>query len=97
MATYAELMAQAKEMFNQAEEARRSEQAAVITEIRAKMKEFGITTADLGATTKTKAGKSIHPARFKGPSGQLWSGLGRYPDWLRAEIVQGRTKDGFKI
>lgn len=101
MATYAELLAQAKTLMNQAEELRRSEKTEALALIRAQMKEFGITISDLGGDrkykAKTDAGKSDRPARFKGPEGQLWSGLGRYPDWLREAVASGKAKDDFMI
>lgn len=49
MATYSELMAQAQALMAQAEQARKAELAAVIADIKAKMKEYGITVADLGS------------------------------------------------
>ena len=48
MATYSELMAQAQALMSQAEQARKNELAAAIADIKAKMKEYGITVADLG-------------------------------------------------
>ncbi len=43
MATYSELMAQAQSLMAQAEQARKNELSNVIADIKAKMKQYGIT------------------------------------------------------
>lgn len=101
MASYVELLAQAKGLMEQAEVLRKTEKSEALSYIRSKMKEFGLKAADLGGERKNKTkllgGKGELPARFKGPEGQLWSGLGRHPDWLRREMATGKAKDDFKI
>ena len=79
MASYSELMAQAQNLMAQAEQARKDELASVIADIKAKMKQFGITAADLGGASSgagKKAGKSKSgaPAKYRGPNGELWAG-----------------------
>lgn len=100
MANYSELMAQAQALMAQAEQARKSELASVVADIKAKMKEFGITVGDLGgvgakgaAKTKSKA-----PAKFKGPNGELWAGgPGRKPEWVREILASGKNIEDFRI
>ena len=100
MANYSELMAQAQALMAQAEQARKSELASVVADIKAKMKEFGITVGDLGgvgakgvAKTKAKA-----PAKFKGPNGELWAGgPGRKPEWVREILASGKNIEDFRI
>lgn len=48
MTSYSELMAQAQALMAQAEQARKNELASVIADIKAKMKQYGISVADLG-------------------------------------------------
>ncbi len=98
MATYKELKAQAEALLKQAEAARRAEIAAVVAEIQAKMKEYGITLADLkGGAKKTKAHAAV-VAKYRNPaSGDSWSGRGRAPKWLVDEMAKGRSKDEFLI
>jgi DNA-binding protein H-NS len=36
-------------------------------------------------------------AKFRGPSGEEWSGRGRLPKWLRALEAEGKTRDQFRI
>jgi DNA-binding protein H-NS len=102
MATYSELMAQAQNLMAQAEQARKNEISSVIADIKAKMKQFGITTADLGASTggPKKAGKSKSgaPAKYRGPNGELWAGgPGRKPEWVRAVLASGKSLDSYLI
>ena len=102
MATYSELMAQAQNLMAQAEQARKNEISSVIADIKSKMKQFGITTADLGGSTGTgkKAGKSKSgsPAKYRGPNGELWAGgPGRKPEWVRAVLASGKSLDSYLI
>lgn len=102
MATYSELMAQAQNLMAQAEQARKNEMASVIADIKAKMKQFGITTADLGSSSGggKKAGKSKSgaPAKYRGPHGELWAGgPGRKPEWVRNVLASGKSLDSYLI
>jgi DNA-binding protein H-NS len=36
-------------------------------------------------------------AKYRGPSGETWSGRGLMPRWLAALVAQGRTKEEFAI
>ena len=69
MSSYAELMAQAKALMEQAESVRKAELANVVAEIKAKMKEFGITIADLGGVM-TRLPQVLVNVRGGGLTGQ---------------------------
>lgn len=102
MATYSELMAQAQSLMAQAEQARKDELASVIADIKARMKQYGITVADLGgsAAGAKKAGKSKSAAapKYRGPNGELWAGgPGRKPEWVRAVLASGKSLDAYRI
>ena len=103
MATYSELMAQAQSLMAQAEQARKDELAGAIADIKSKMKQYGITVADLGAGTAgagRKAGKSKSGAapKYRGPNGELWAGgPGRKPQWVRDVMASGQSLDEYKI
>ena len=58
MTTYKELQAQIEQLRKQAEELRQAEIADVITEIKNKMNEYGITGADLGLMGKKRVMKT---------------------------------------
>ena len=93
MATYSELVSQANAIMVQAEQVRKQELSKVIADIKDKMREYGITTDDLGnvaAGRKAVATKSKAPAKYRGPNGQLWSGgPGRKPEWAKAAMAAG--------
>jgi DNA-binding protein H-NS len=98
MATYKELKAQAEVLMQQAEAARRAEIAAVVAEIQARMKEFGITLADLKGGAKKAKARGAVAAKYRNPAtGESWSGRGRAPRWLADALAKGRTKDEFLV
>lgn len=98
MATYAELVAQAQALMQQAENTRKQELATVISDIKTKMTEYGITLEDLGAKSVGRSKvKSPMEAKYKGPQGQLWSGRGRRPDWVNQALAAGRNVEEFAI
>lgn len=102
MATYSELMAQAQALMAQAEQARKTELADAIADIKAKMKEYGITVADLGgAAAGARRGgkvKSGAPAKYRGPNGELWAGgPGRKPEWVRSLLAAGKSIEDYRI
>lgn len=103
MATYSELMAQAQALMAQAEQARKDELAGAIADIKAKMKQYGITVADLGGVAaggakKVGKSKSAAPAKYRGPNGELWAGgPGRKPEWVRAVLAAGKSVEDYRI
>lgn len=98
MATYKELKAQAEALLKQAEVARRAEIAAVVAEIRARMKEYGITLADLKGAPKKAGARAAVAAKYRNPAtGEAWSGRGRAPQWLADEMAKGRSRDEFLV
>ena len=100
MTSYSELMAQAQALMAQAEQARKNELASVIADIKAKMKQYGITVADLGGAPGRKPGKtkSTAVAKYRGPNGELWAGgPGRKPEWVRNAMAQGKNIDDVRI
>ena len=103
MATYSELMAQAQQLMAEAEQARKNELASVIADIKAKMKAYGLTVADLGGAAtggakKVGKSKSTAPAKYRGPNGELWAGgPGRKPEWVRAVLAAGKSVEDYRI
>jgi DNA-binding protein H-NS len=101
MATYAELKAQAERLLLQAEELRREEINNVIADIKEKIAQYQITAKDLGLIethfrNKRRASEELPTvAKYVGPSGEKWSGLGRRPKWLKDALAAGKRKDQF--
>lgn len=100
MSSYRDYLAQIEELKIKAEEARKAELAVVISDIRAKIAEHGLTAADLGLSGRrgasTRTGSKI-PPKYRGPAGQLWTGRGRKPGWVVAELERGRSLSDFEI
>ena len=48
---------------------------------------------------KSPGGKitSVVPAKYRGPEGQMWSGRGLTPRWLKSLLESGQTKEEFLI
>ncbi len=81
----------------EAEVARKAEVAAVITEIKAGMAEMGITLADLGGRGRVDKGRTVAAKYRKPQTGETWTGRGKKPKWLAAQIEQGKTIESFLI
>ena len=103
MATYIELKQQAQALLDEAEIVRKQEITEVVQGIKAQMKEYGLTVADLGGSASTgqrkvAKTKSTAPAKYRGPNGELWAGgLGRKPEWVRAILAAGKNIEDFRI
>jgi DNA-binding protein H-NS len=93
-----ELFARAEEIMKQANEARQRELVAVVAEIKTKMANYGLTATDLGFAGSGRKRQATKPApAFRGPHGELWSGKGRQPQWLKAAVDAGASKEQFRI
>ena len=103
MATYIELKQQAEALLAEAEIVRKQEITEVVQRIKAQMKEYGLTVADLGGSASTgqrkvAKTKSTAPAKYRGPNGELWAGgLGRKPEWVRVIQAEGKNIEDFLI
>ena len=101
MANYSELMAQAQALMAEAEAARKAEMADVVSDIKNRMKQHGITLSDLGGASSGKSTsktKSSAPAKYRGPNGELWAGgPGRKPEWVRAIVASGESVEKYLI
>lgn len=66
----------------------------VLTELRSRLpgqpgaKRTRATRADKGATTVPK---------YRGPNGELWSGRGQPPKWMKPLLATGKKKEDFLI
>lgn len=100
MPTYKELVAQIEKLQKEAELARKEELDSVITEIKSKIEEYGLTAKDLGFASGEQVkvkGKTPPPAKYRSPEGHEWSGRGREPLWLKNAVASGKSKEDFLI
>ena len=97
MPSYKELLAQRETLEKQIEETKAKELAEVIADIRQKMADYGISSADLGAARvkygkATRARAGVAPKYRDPDSGNTWSGRGKPPKW-----IAGQEREGFLI
>ncbi len=103
MSTYKELKQQIDELSARAEEARRQEVAGVVAEIRSKMVEFGLSVEDIaprrgGLLAKRPLALGSVAPKYRHPTtGETWTGRGKMPRWMAAEVAEGKSKDAFLI
>jgi DNA-binding protein H-NS len=98
MSTYSELMSQAKELMAKAEQVRKEEIASAVSDIKAKMQQYGIKVTDLEGKSKPVQSKSKAQAKYRGPNGELWSGgAGRKPQWVREVVDAGKSIEDYRI
>jgi DNA-binding protein H-NS len=90
------------EVIEAVETRRRTKQAEVketlLTEFRERAMQMGLSfDALFGARrTRSDAGQPLTP-RYRGPSGETWSGRGRQPRWLTELEATGHQKEEFRI
>jgi DNA-binding protein H-NS len=107
MPTYQDILEQISQLTKEAEKARKAELAAVIADIRSKMAEYGITLNDIAGKARTsgrgKGRKGAAPSRakaapkYRGGNGETWSGRGRRPAWVQAELAKGKSLEDQRI
>ena len=80
---------------------------AVLEETRAKLAELGLTLEAVlpapansgqsggGRKRRRDAGQPL-AAKYRGPSGETWSGRGRVPRWLQTLEAEGRSREEFR-
>ncbi|PZR44933.1 H-NS family nucleoid-associated regulatory protein [Paraburkholderia fungorum] len=93
---YKTLKVELEKLQAETEAARISEVKAVISELRAKAAEYGLTADDVFPPKKVKASKTNGslPPKYQDPkTGLTWSGKGRAPAWIR----DAKNRDKFLI
>ena len=103
LAQKAALEKQAAELEKQLQDARRSERAGVIAQIKSLLAEHGLTVADLGikpgkvATGNASAGRKVAPKYRNTATGETWTGRGLQPKWVQAAVAAGKKLEEFAI
>jgi DNA-binding protein H-NS len=103
--TYKQIQKQIEQLQRQAEALRSNEVKGVVERIRVAIAHYGLTAEQLGlGTNKTVAqpkkalntsGKS--GAKFSDGNGNVWSGRGPRPHWLRDALTAGRSIAEFRV
>ncbi|MDM0108038.1 H-NS family nucleoid-associated regulatory protein [Variovorax sp. J22R24] len=98
--TYKQLQKQIEQLQRQADALRDSEIKGVVDRIKVAIAHYGLTAAHLGLdsvsskATGKKTAKSS--AQFSDGAGNVWSGRGPRPRWLREALAAGRSIDDFR-
>lgn len=100
MATVAELRAQAQELMAKAEEQEQADKNKLFDGLMKKLTDAGYSIDDLmshARPKKIKVAGGVLPAKYRGPNGELWSGIGRNPRWIADAEAAGKNREDFLI
>ncbi|MDM0071465.1 H-NS family nucleoid-associated regulatory protein [Variovorax sp. J31P207] len=98
--SYQQIQKQIEQLQRQADALRDSEINGVVDRIKVAIAHYGLTAAHLGLdsasskATRKKSSKSS--AQFSDGAGNVWSGRGPRPRWLRDALAAGRSIDEFR-
>lgn len=95
--TYAELQKQIQALQTQADAIKRQEHADAVQRVKAIMAEYGLTLKDLGAGAVSPRRVVVAPKYRNPATGDTWTGRGKPPRWLQAEIDRGVPREQFLI
>jgi DNA-binding protein H-NS len=92
------LLAQRATLDAQITAAQRMHKAQGVVTIREMMAKLGVTVADLStAKIPQKTSGTKVPAKYRDAVGNTWSGRGRKPRWLEAQLAAGVPLEHFLI
>lgn len=106
MPSYHDIIKQIDQLTKEAEKLRQTETAAAIADIKSKMAQYGIQVSDIvGKEPRPRSAKKRTPTevkrkvapKYRGNNGELWTGRGRKPAWVEAELAKGRSMDDLAI
>lgn len=96
MATYKDLLAQRAALESQIAEARKTELAAAVRQVRDIVAEFELTESDVfggrGNGQRATKGTIVAPKYRDPATGATWTGRGKAPRW-----IQGQDREKFAI
>lgn len=106
MPTYQDILKQIDQLTKEAEKLRQTELSSAIADIKSKMAQHGISVSDIAGAdsgrktrkqkAQTGARKKVAP-KYRGGNGELWTGRGRRPAWVQAELAKGRALEDLAI
>ncbi len=68
----------------------------VMAELRARLPGQGAAAGKRGRAPRADKGGTAAP-KYQGPNGELWSGRGQPPKWMKPLIAAGKKKEDFLI
>jgi DNA-binding protein H-NS len=104
MSSLQDLLARRAALEQEIEATQKRERQDAIAKVKAIMAEYGLTVADLTASTKGPGGKAgvskgtkVAPKYRNAATGETWSGRGLQPNWLKAAIASGKKLSDFAL
>jgi DNA-binding protein H-NS len=106
--TYAQIQKKIAALQKEADALHQREVAGVVSRIKVAIEHYGLTAEQLGlggakapakVASKAKAGvgRSTKAAKFSDGNGNIWSGMGPRPQWLRAALEAGKSLEEFRM
>jgi DNA-binding protein H-NS len=104
--TLAQITKQIEKLQKEADALRQAELKGVVDRIKVAIVHYGLTPEQLGfgksggkktsnSLPAAKGGNKVVIAKFSNDAGQIWSGRGPRPRWLREALANGRSLDEF--
>lgn len=97
MSAYQELLAQRQELDRQIEEVRKNEVAAAVRQVKAIIREFGLTAAQCGFGSESAVVRKPAKAKYITPEGKTWTGRGKPPNVFKELVQAGHRMEDFLI
>jgi DNA-binding protein H-NS len=84
------------------ESTRKKERTEAISQVKALMAQYGLTSADLSSKAPAKSGNGSKGGKVavkfrNAATGDTWSGRGLQPKWLKAALAAGRKIEEFAL
>lgn len=93
MATYKDLLKQKADLYAKIEDARKSEVATAVAEVKRLVGEYGLTASDCGFGVKPKKSGGKVAIKYRGANGEAWTGRGRAPAWVVMHEAAGNSRE----
>jgi DNA-binding protein H-NS len=102
MSSYKQMLEKIADMQHEAEALRKQELASVISEVKNKIAEYGLSAADLGLSGGKTKGKSATGTgtvsiKYRDSHGNTWTGRGKQPRWLVQALSAGHKIEEFLV
>lgn len=98
--SYRELMELKQNIDIAIEAKRQSEKSNIKSKVRALIEEAGFDVGEIvgNGSSRSLKGRKVAP-KYRNPKNpeETWTGRGRQPKWLAAELARGRTLNSFLI
>ncbi|HZV20384.1 MAG TPA: H-NS histone family protein [Hyphomicrobiales bacterium] len=100
--TFDDLIEIKKELDSELQTRKSQEVEALRSQVAEKAQALGVSVEEvLGLSARgkrqTKHARGPQPPKYRGPNGELWSGKGPPPKWMKPLLAKGKKKEDFLI